>query len=259
MGAVVSKPPLVGVSTSEVRRPEDHTVVPQGEPRRRELALGERYLDAVRSAGGLPVILTPVAGSAIDPLLDRLDALCLSGGPDLHPSAYGAAAHPELGPTEPELDLFELALARRAVRRGKPVLGICRGAQVLNVALGGTLHQHLPDLTDEVDHRQTLAGRRTVHEVDLAADSRLAKLIGRTTLSVNSFHHQAPAALGHGLRAVGRAEDGTVEALETTASSFTYGVQWHAECLVERAEHFALFERLVQAGSEHAASELRAA
>ena len=78
-------------------------------------------------------------------------------------------------------------------------------------------------------------------------------------LSVNSFHHQAPAALGHGLRAVGRAEDGTVEALEATASSFTYGVQWHAECLVERAEHFALFERLVQAGSEHAASELRAA
>ena len=93
MGAVVSRPPLVGVSTSEVRRASITGVVPQGEPSRRELALGERYLDAVRSAGGLPVILTPVHGSAIDPLLERLDAVCLSGSPDLHPSAYGSEAH----------------------------------------------------------------------------------------------------------------------------------------------------------------------
>ncbi len=196
MGAVVSRPPLVGVSTSEVRRATDHSVVPQGEPSRRELALGERYLDSVRSAGGLPVILTPVHGSAIDPLLARLDAVCLSGGPDLHPSAYGAEAHEKLGPTEPELDLFELALARRAVRRGVPVLGICRGAQVLNVALGGTLHQHLPDLSAEVEHRQQASGRQVTHEVKLASDSRLAKLMGRTEVRVNSFHHQAPATLG---------------------------------------------------------------
>ena len=172
MGAVVSRPPLIGVSTSEVRRAGDHSVVPQGEPSRRELALGERYLDSVRSAGGLPVILTPVDGSAIDPLLERLDAVCLSGGPDLHPSAYGAEAHDELGPTEPELDLFELALARRAVRRGMPVLGICRGAQVLNVALGGTLHQHLPDLSEQVEHRQQVAGHQVTHEVKLAPGSR---------------------------------------------------------------------------------------
>jgi putative glutamine amidotransferase len=259
MGAVVSRPPLIGVSTSEVRRAGDHSVVPQGEPSRRELALGERYLDSVRSAGGLPVILTPVHGSAIDPLLERLDAVCLSGGPDLHPSAYGAEAHDELGPTEPELDLFELALARRAVRRGKPVLGICRGAQVLNVALGGTLHQHLPDLSEQIEHRQQVAGRQVTHEVKLAPDSRLAKLVGRTELGVNSFHHQAPATLGPGLREVGTAEDGIVEAIEGTGKGFVCGVQWHAECLVERPEHFALFEGLVQAGAEHSLSELRAA
>jgi putative glutamine amidotransferase len=259
VGDVVSSPPLIGVSTSEVRRPEDHGLVPQGEPRRSELALGERYLDAVRSAGGLPVILAPVAVSAVDPLLERLDAVCLSGGPDLHPSAYGAEPHPELGPTEPELDLFELALARRAVRRGLPVLGVCRGTQVLNVALGGTLHQHLPDLGKEVQHRQTEEARRTTHEVELVASSRVAKLIGRTRVEVNSFHHQAPAITAPGLRVVGRAADGTVEAVEASAPSFVFGVQWHAECLVERPEHFALFEGLVKAGAEHAATGLRAA
>ena len=259
MGAVVSRPPLVGVSTSEVRRASEHGVVPQGEPSRRELALGERYLDSVRSAGGLPVILTPVHGSAIDPLLERLDAVCLSGGPDLHPSAYGAESHAELGPTEPELDLFELALARRAVRRGVPVLGICRGAQVLNVALGGTLHQHLPDLSTEIGHRQQAQGRQVTHDVKLAADSRLAKLMGRSEFDVNSFHHQAPATLGQGLRVVGRASDGTVEAIESSARAFVFGVQWHAECLVEMPEHFALFEGLVQAGAEHSAAGVRAA
>ncbi len=259
MGAVVSRPPLVGVSTSEVRRAVDHSVVPQGEPSRRELALGERYLDSVRSAGGLPVILTPVHGSAIDPLLERLDAVCLSGGPDLHPSAYGAEEHEELGPTEPELDLFELALARRAVRRGMPVLGICRGAQVLNVALGGTLHQHLPDLSEEIEHRQQAHGRQVTHEVKLAEDSRLAKLMDRTEVSVNSFHHQAPDMIARGLRVVGRAADGTVEAIEGGGKGFVFGVQWHAEGLVELPEHFALFEGLVQAGAEHSASELRAA
>ena len=259
MGAVVSRSPLIGVSTSEVRRPEDHETVPQGEPRRRELALGERYLDAVRSAGGLPVILTPVAGAAVDTLLERLDAVCLSGGPDLHPSAYSASPHPELGPTEPELDLFELALARRAVHHGLPVLAICRGAQVLNVALGGTLHQHLPDLTAGVEHRQTAAAALTTHDVVLAEDSRLAQLLGRTTVAVNSFHHQAPAIVPASLRVAGHAADGTIEAFEGVAAGFVFGVQWHAECLVERPEQLALFEGLVKAGAERAESGLRAA
>jgi putative glutamine amidotransferase len=245
----MSAPPLIGVSTSEVRRIEDHDTVAQGEPPRTELALGERYLDAVRRGGGMPVILTPLPTSQVDALLDRLDGLCLSGGPDIHPSAYGAEPHPALGPTEPELDRFEIQLARRACARGIPVLGICRGAQVLNVALGGSLHQHLPDHGDEIDHRQTLNGGKTTHTVALDPDSRLATLLDRTELDVNSFHHQGTDRLGRRLRIVGRAPDGSVEALERASADggFLFGVQWHAEWLVDRPEQLLLFEALVRA------------
>ena len=118
---------------------------PQGEPARREMALGMKYTGAIEAAGGLPVVLPPLGLDAIRPLLARLSAVCLSGGPDLDPAAYAAQPHPELGPTEPELDRFELELAREAWERGLPVLAICRGAQALNVARGGTLHQHVPD------------------------------------------------------------------------------------------------------------------
>ena len=245
----MSTQPLIGVSTSEVRRRDEHRTVPQGEPPRSELALGERYLDAVRAAGGLPVILAPVRTGAVDALLDRLDALCLSGGPDLHPHHYGAAEHPVLGPTEPELDRFELALARRAMSRGVPILAICRGMQVMNVARGGTLNQHLPDLGGDVDHRQNLA-QATTHDVELRPDSRLAKLLGRVRLEVNSFHHQGLDELGDGLQVVGHSPDGVAEAIESISSQFAFGVQWHAEALVERPEQLALFEGLVRAGSE---------
>jgi putative glutamine amidotransferase len=247
----VSTQPLVGVSTSEVRRRDEHRTVPQGEPPRSELALGERYLEAVRTAGGLPVILAPVRTGAVDALLDRLDAVCLSGGPDLHPHHYGAPEHAELGPTEPELDRFELALARRAMARGLPILAICRGMQVMNVARGGTLHQHLPDLGGEIDHRQSVA-QATGHEVQLLADSRLAKLLGRPRLKVNTYHHQGIDELGDGLRVVGHSWDGVAEAIESISTQFAFGVQWHAEALVERPEQLALFEGLVRAGSERA-------
>jgi putative glutamine amidotransferase len=255
----VSREPLIGISTSEVRRPADHKTVEQGEPAGTEIALGERYLAALREAGGLPVILAPVRTAAVDRLLDRLDGLCLSGGPDLHPKAYGAPEHPCLGPTEPELDRFELTLARQAVGRGLPLLAICRGLQVLNVAGGGTLHQHLPDLGTEVDHRQDLMGPRTSHEVELTGASRLEALIGARAFEVNSFHHQAVDVLGRGLRVVGRAPDGVVEAVEGEPESFLFGVQWHAESLVDRPAGRALFEGLVTAASEHSKRLERAA
>jgi putative glutamine amidotransferase len=248
---VVSAPPLVGVSTSEVRSAGDRELVSQGEPPRTELALGERYLDAVRAAGGMAVILAPVEPNAIESLLGRLDAVVLSGGPDLHPSAYGAIPHPELGPTEPALDRFELELARMAVTRGLPVLGICRGMQVLNVALGGSLHQHLPDLDGQVDHRQDAPSGEPTHRVTLARDSRLTKVIGRRYVEVNSFHHQGLHALGKGLAIAGHAPDGHVEAVEVPGRRFTFGVQWHAECLVDRPEHLALFRGLVRAARGH--------
>ncbi len=119
------------------------------------MALGITYLKAIEAAGGLPVVMPPMAEDAIEPLLDRLDGICLSGGPDLDPALYEAEPHPELGPIEPDLDRFELAVAARADAREMPILAICRGTQALNIVRGGALHQHLPDLSTEVAHRQT--------------------------------------------------------------------------------------------------------
>jgi putative glutamine amidotransferase len=248
---MVSPPPLVGISTSEVRSPGNREPVAQGEPARTELALGERYLDAVRAAGGMPVILAPVGPDEIDTLVGRLDAIVLSGGPDLHPSAYGAPEHAQLGPTEPDLDRFELELTRAALTRAMPVFGICRGMQVLNVALGGTLHQHLPDLEGGTEHRQTRPNSEPTHRVTLGRNSRLTKVVGRRYLEVNSFHHQGLQTLGKGLSIAGHAPDGQIEAIEVSGRRFTFGVQWHAECLIERPEQLALFRGLVRAARGH--------
>jgi putative glutamine amidotransferase len=242
--------PLIGVTTSELRSSRATTLRRHGEPPHAEMALGMTYLRAVEAVGGMPVVLPPLGDAEL--LLDRLDGVCLSGGPDLDPEAYGAIErHAELGPTEPSLDAFELALARAADARGIPILGICRGAQALNVARGGTLHQHLPA------HRQTEPATATTHTVHVDDGSRLAALVGTRPLRVNSFHHQAVDELGRGLRAVAHAADGTIEAIEAPGAGFVLGVQWHAEGLVHEPRHRVLFEALVvAAGAEPA---LRAA
>jgi putative glutamine amidotransferase len=234
--------PLIGVTTSELRPSAAGTLRRHGEPALPEMALGMTYLRAIENAGGLPVVLPPI-GDAVE-FLDRLDGVCLSGGPDLDPQAYGAGdRHAELGPTEPGLDAFELSLARDADRRGLPILGVCRGAQALNVARGGTLHQHLPG------HRQAEPGTQATHPVRIRAGSRLARVLGCEELPVNSFHHQAVDVLGSGLRAVAHAPDGTVEALEAPGSRFVLAVQWHAETLADEPSHGALFEALVAAAA----------
>jgi putative glutamine amidotransferase len=224
------------------------------------MALGLRYLEAVEQAGGIPVVLPPLRPAAIGSLLSRLCGLLLSGGPDLDPEAYGARGHAMLGPTEPSLDAFEVALARAADRRGIPILGICRGAQALNVSRGGTLHQHLPEVTDgSILHRQTAPAWRPWHQVRMAADSHLAAVVGPGRLAVNSFHHQAIDGLGRGLRAVAWADDGTIEAVEAPAArQLLLGVQWHAETLVGYRRHRALFKRLVLAAQAHAEELARA-
>jgi len=238
--------PLIGVTTSEVRCVERPTE--QGEPPQHEMTLGLQYLRAVERAGGLPVVLPPLAPDALDSLLDHLSGVCLSGGPDLHPDGYDAAAHPQLGPTWPELDGFELELARRADARGLPVLGICRGAQALNVARGGTLHQHLPDITDgSIQHRQLAPARTSTHEVRVQRRSALGRTVREGTAAVNSFHHQAVELLGSGLRAVAHAPDGVIEAIEAIDRPNLRGVQWHAETLVDQPAHLALFRDLVRA------------
>jgi putative glutamine amidotransferase len=251
--------PLIGVTTSEVRLEHRNHPSPQADPPRREMALGLVYMRAVERAGGIPVVLPPLADEAIPALMEHLAGVCLSGGPDLDPASYGARRHAELGPVESDLDAFELAVARRADALGLPILGICRGCQALNVARGGTLHQHLPELSSAVDHRQPVPAGVKTHGVTIDTESFLHELLACDAIGVNSFHHQAVDRLGTGLRAVAWAPDGVVEAIEAVDASFYLGVQWHAEGLVEDGAHAALFDALVDAAAAPAASTLRAA
>jgi putative glutamine amidotransferase len=244
-------PPLIGVTTSELRVAKQVRRRPHGEPAGVEMALGLPYLRAVERAGGLPVVLPPLELDRISPLLDRLSGVLLSGGPDLDPAAYGRAAHPELGQTEPKLDAFEVQLAGDADARGLPILGICRGAQALNVARGGTLHQHLPEITDgSIAHRQHQPGTEVTHDVRVAARSGLAAVVGCPRMAVNSFHHQSVDRLGSGLRAAAWADDGVIEGIEGWGTSLLLGVQWHAETLIDAPPQLALFRRLVRACEE---------
>jgi putative glutamine amidotransferase len=256
----VSVRPLIGVTTSEVRVAERAEPLPEGDPPRVELVLGVRYAAAIDAAGGVPVVIPPMDDDGIGALLDRLDGVCLSGGPDIDPAGYGERPHASLGPTEVDLDRFEIAVARAADERGLPLLGICRGAQALNVARGGTLHQHVPDLAGvSLEHRQTAPGERPAHSVAIEPGTLLARTLGRRVARVNSFHHQAVKRLGRGLRIVARAPDGVVEGIEATDGSFVLGVQWHAECLIERATQLKLFRAFVAAAGSEPAATLRAA
>ena len=242
--------PMIGVTVSEIRHKQDAQRVRHGEPNQTEMTLGLPYMRAVELAGGLPVALPPVESENIGSFLDHISGLLLSGGPDVDPSCYGAEPHPQLGPIDHGVDRFEIALCRHADERRLPILGICRGSQVLNVARQGTLHQHVPDLTHGVvKHRQTEPADHTTHEVRVSPDSSLAQTTGGGPVMVNSFHHQAIDRLGLDLRAVAWAKDGLIEAVEGEDGRFVLGVQWHAETLVDEAEQLALFERLVEAAS----------
>ena len=248
-------PPLIGIVTHELRSEAapawglapDRSARDRNPPR---LSLRLSYTQAVQEAGGIAVVL-PTHGFVDDgaPLLDRVDGLVFSGGPDLDPATYGHERHPQLGPDVDRVsDEYELALLREATARDLPLLGICRGMQALNVARGGTLFQHLPDVTDgSVAHRQPEPAEEPTHAVRIAAGSLLADVTGRLDLDVNSFHHQGVERLGDGLRAIAWAPDGTVEGIQgDDPERLVLGVQWHAEGLIDRPEHLALFETLVE-------------
>jgi putative glutamine amidotransferase len=189
------------------------------------------YPAAVQRAGALALVLPPdeAARDSADLFLDRIDGLLLAGGADVDPGSYGAAPHPQIGVTWPERDRFEIALARRAIERDMPVLGACRGMQIINVALGGTLEQHLPDVIGTDEHRHT-PGVFGDHEVTLEPGSLAARATGTERALVKSHHHQGVRDLGDGLVASGWSpDDGLIEAIELPGERFVLGVLWHPE------------------------------
>ena len=196
------------------------------------------YVDAVEAAGGRALLVPPSAGG-VEETLDVLDGLIVSGGADLDPASYGAEAHPETSDVRPERDSAELALLEAALARDLPVLAVCRGSQVLNVALGGDLVQHLPEVVGHKGHKHT-PGVFADHDVDVLPGTKLHEVIGEHA-PVKSHHHQGYGRLGDGLREAARADDGTLEAIEDPRRRFALGVLWHPE----EGEDAALFEALV--------------
>jgi gamma-glutamyl-gamma-aminobutyrate hydrolase PuuD len=196
------------------------------------------YVRAVEAAGGRP-LLVPPSTNGVEETLDRLDGLLFSGGSDLDPELYGQDAHPETDEIVPQRDQAEIALLKAALQRDMPVLAVCRGSQVLNVARGGDLVQHLPEVVGDEKHKHK-PGEFADHDVDLLPGSRVREILGDQT-PVKSHHHQGYGKLGQGLREAARAEDGTIEALEDPSRRFALGVLWHPEA----GEDLALFEALI--------------
>lgn len=236
-------PPLIGVTGSE-RHVDGQTCY----------AVAKAYAAAIQAAGGLPVLLTlEYEPARVEAVLERIDGLVLSGGGDLDPRHYGQFPQPGLGRIEPLRDRLELALTRAALAKAMPLLALCRGMQVLAVAVGGVLVQDLaPAAPSRIKHEQQAPRWYPTHPVRLKPNSRLAALLNTTDLDVNSFHHQAVQQVPPPLAVCGQAPDGVIEALEHPTLPFCFGVQWHPEALaagdpVSRR----LFEGLVTAARQY--------
>jgi putative glutamine amidotransferase len=212
--------------------------------------INRSYVRAVLRSGGLPLILPVLTPSDVDDVLEGLDGILLTGGGDVDPGRYGQLAVAEVDGVDDERDDWELALAREVFIRDMPVLGICRGSQVLNVALGGTLVQHLPDVSSQSHHERHRFAEE-IHRVDLVQGSRVALAMDRAQVGVNTLHHQAVKQVGAGLRVVGLGDDGIVEAIEAIDGTRAIGVQWHPELLTDLPGHRELFEWLVDEASSH--------
>lgn len=212
------------------------------------------YVRAVDKAGGIPLVITGVRPEDAGAILESCDALLLSGGPDVAPELFGEEPHERLGSVVRERDDYEIALAREAVARDMPLLAICRGIQVLNVAFGGTLVQDIPsEVETRLNHAHVGPRTDVVHEVDIEPGTRIESLLGSRRAGVNSFHHQSIDRVGERLAITGRApEDHVVEAVEMPDRSWVVGVQWHPENFWRTGEFDPLFDGLVRATTSRA-------
>jgi putative glutamine amidotransferase len=216
----------------------------------RRMDVPEPYVERVEEAGGMPILFPVVDPARAPEYLDLVHGLLLIGGDDVDPALYGEAPHPRLGPVDRRRDDMELACARAAVERGMPVLGICRGLQLLNVAFGGSLHQHVPDAVGSAVAHGGSYG--LAHDVSVSGGSRLSAIAGAATIDVNSHHHQALDRCAGRLVVTARARDGVVEAAEDPKVPFLVGVQWHPERMPKSPATARLFAAFVQAAAGRA-------
>lgn len=236
--------PLVGITPTPHVEKADHGTF-------RRHALSEYYSKAIEAAGGIPVML-PAHYGAVGEMLDRLDGLILSGGGDIDPSRFGQDLHPKSDGIDSERDTFEYAIFQEAMVRDMPVLGICRGLQLINTALGGTLFQDIAALKAHAqEHRQhsvPVHAEETFHTVTLTeGDHPLRAILGKDALDVNSFHHQGIEKLAEPLIAIAHADDGLIEAIAYPAMTFCMAVQWHPEMLAaDRPNHAGIFSTFIQ-------------
>jgi len=232
------KRPLIGITIGYSR--QDHEI----------FALRDDYVRSVEAAGGLPLVLAPGRPEDATALLDHVDGLLLTGGADVDPGLYGEQPHETVTQVIPERDALEIALSRGALRRDMPLLAICRGQQVLNVATGGTLVQDLPSQwKGAVNHDPDVERWSPAHDVKILPGTRLREILGRDRVTVNSFHHQAVRQPGEGLVVSAYSEgDDVVEAIEVPGRRLAVGVQWHPEAFWDKDGRFQpLFEALVNA------------
>lgn len=236
--------PVIGLTSYLEQIQSDGWDIPAG-------YLGANYFEGVIKAGGVAVLLPPqpVDDDIVESLLDSLDGLVITGGYDLDPATYGQQPHPKTDAPRPVRDTFELALLRGALDRGLPVLGICRGTQLLNVAFGGTLHQHLPDVLGHRGHHAGY-GRFTKSPVRTVPGTRLAALLGDSA-DAWCYHHQAVDKVGAGLIVSAQDADGVVEGLEVPGAHFAVAVQWHPEQFLD---DLRLFTAIVDAANSYASN-----